>query len=118
MTLDGLPEIAIELALNVAESESNQAGPNIARVLAAVVRRLQRDLDLFRDAGEAAELHVVKLRARVATLESELTARVWAHDSDQATLLQIEQTCAGHGYEPDSGQFVGDWIDATIGGKP
>jgi hypothetical protein len=35
------PQLAIKLALEVAESEHDGAGPNVARVLAAEVRRLQ-----------------------------------------------------------------------------
>lgn len=40
-----------------------------AHELADEVRALQRDLDLFRDASEAAELRIVELRAIIAERE-------------------------------------------------
>ena len=39
-----------------------------AVVLAAEVRRLRRDLEVFRDAGHAAELRIVELRAQLETV--------------------------------------------------
>jgi hypothetical protein len=51
-----------------------------------------------------------QLHLRIAQLETELATRKRQHDEDAETLREIELVCEAHGYEPDSGQCVSDWI--------
>lgn len=61
--------------------------PHYVAVLAAEVRALQRELDLFRSAGEAAELRIVELREEVKFA----TARA---DDNEATVRRLLATLA------------------------
>jgi hypothetical protein len=82
-------------------------GPNAAQVAWAQARCSTEVESVLRT-------EVVRQRARIAELErpSPTEREAWTRvlGEDTATLVEIEHVCAKHGYKPDSGQCVADWI--------
>lgn len=67
----------VDNALRLADLNGDDLQPfklvelyNMPGVLAAEVRALRRDLQLFRDSSEAAELRIVELRAELAAFDT------------------------------------------------
>jgi len=82
--------------------------------------RCKRECFDFRQVSGGARICILcvqdELQGRIAELERAKSGRLHVRLAHaQATLTQIERACAWHGYDPESGVFVADWIAARLG---